>query len=277
MAEVGIVVKHEPSEGGVIKQVWGALAERHGIPFWTQPHEGAINLYTHGRSHFEHPVHEYGVYIGHGIADKGNWRHHAPRFDALVVPHAYLAWKLPNTGRPVLVGGVPMFHDLEERQPLSKRVLIATTINPFKDKPGYRYASEDGLGDTIASVLAQHGWSATVSEHPSKNLGLATPLDAYLDAEIVVADPGSPAIIATALGRPVIRTPGTRALRGTFEYTLENDWYTPGTVAQIPGLAARQHRTISPRRRRYAGWPREWMWGSVLDNLLAFAEKKGVH
>lgn len=265
--------------GGVAEQVWGQLVSELDIPVVRQPVEGAINLYTHGRSHFLRPKAELGVFVNHGISDKGNWAHHRPRFDVTIVPHSWLHGQLADDrGRPVLYGGVPMLGGVPDRpvRPEPRRVLVARTINPFKDRPDLHYgARPEDLADLVAG-LEDMGLEVEVAPHPSQNGGKVTPLDSYVQADLVLADPGSPAIIATALGRPVVKTPGTSPAPGTFEAWLSR-WWIDGPVRESPWRAPR----VSAVARAQAGWTGGYniieLWAQgLLPGLDNFARMKGL-
>lgn len=225
-------IMRRPAAGTAAGQVWGDLARHLSIPCLPQPIEGGINLYTHGRSHFERPKHEYSAYVGHGVGDKGNWLHHSTRFDTMVVPFPDLVRWHPGS----IYGGTPFLdHWLSEGGSLerSRRVLIATSINPMKNK-GFQMSTNVDDALDIADRINALGYGARVAGHPAQ-VGEITPLEYVDEAKVVIADPGSLAYIASSMGKPVIITPGAIPAEGSMEEWMvrRGHWLAPATLDDL--------------------------------------------
>lgn len=286
MAEFYLVSRHgDAVDGTAIGQVWGSVSEALDIPFVRQPVEGAINLYTHGRSHFHRPQVEYAVFVNHGLADKGNWAHHAGRFNQSVLPWAPATKRIEGS----LWGGTPML-DAVMQQGLEPLVDVAllTTINPMRNK-GFNMSTSPERGADIARAIKDAGYSVVLGPHPSQHRGGVTPIASYDMARVIVTDPGTAAYIGSTLGKPVIITPDTEPAKGSFEEMMiesgawERTRSVPGLLEAIRralggeafAATARAYALLHPDPRTYPVGLERWR-KHVLPALRAEAASVGL-
>lgn len=220
-----------PTPGGIVDVVHGrtmAAMKALGVEAcWSrQPLEGHTNVYLWGRSHFNSPRREVSIYIGHGIADKGNWAYQAPRFDLLLAPNWFIAH---TAGRKGFSAGIPMLDRWTEPRPHRGRqsgdrirVVYSTTINPRPHVGNLSSIDQsqawiDTMGscDDIDLVVAQH--PSQSKRGPGRK---ALPIETIANADVVVADPGSHLSVAVALGVPVVVPSHLQGVRGSIEEQL---------------------------------------------------------
>lgn len=183
-----------------------ALALATGAPIAPAPVDGALNVLTDGVGcwHDHLPIAAPTAFIGHGVADKGNWLWRET--DYALAPNDFIA---ARCGAEPFVIGMPHLDalwdgSLTPATPDDRpRVLYAPTISRLTrgtDVPSSRTHAEE-------IVAALEPFDVTYSDHPHHSGAGVTPLQAYLDADVIVADYGSTLHIAVALGKPVVLAP----------------------------------------------------------------------
>lgn len=211
------------------------IARLMGAPILCQPEPGALNVITDGRPCWRWPAGARSAHIGHGVSDKGNYL--ASNADATLVPNAYIA---ARSGPPSRVIGAahldPLFDGTLAPAPSGSRprVLYAPTISQLTN--GHPMASSRGSLTQIATALGR--FDLILSDHPHHSGAGVTPLQAYLDADVIVCDYGSTLHIAVALDKPAIIAPGS----GIPE---------PGSLEEVLGAAV-EHATLADLADRVA-------------------------
>ena len=210
-----------------------ALAQALGAPIKPQPTTRGLNVSTDGIGCWKRPFTTPTAFIAHGIADKGNWLYRET--DYALAPNDFIA---ERCGAEAFVVGWPhldaLFDGSLTPAPPGERprVLYAPTLSRLTrgvDVPSSRTHAEDIL-------KALEAFDVTFSDHPHHSGAGVTPLQAYLDADVIVADYGSTLHIAVGLGKPVVLAPhcGTAA---------------PGSLEEALGHAVRRS-TIETLRSR---------------------------
>lgn len=197
-----------------------ALAQALGAPIKPQPTTRGLNVITDGIGCWERPFTTPTAFIAHGIADKGNWLYRET--DYALAPNDFIA---ERCGAEAFVVGWPhldaLFDGTLTPAPPGERprVLYAPTLSRLTrgiDVPSSRTHAEDIL-------KALEVFDVTFSDHPHHSGAGVTPLQAYLDADVIVADYGSTLHIAVGLGKPVVLAPGSGEPRkGSLEEAVGN-------------------------------------------------------
>lgn len=200
--------RNRPQPGTASHRQIASVAAELGARIVRQPIAGAVNVITNGVGCYEIPDGARLVQSGHGISDKGNY-HGGWLCHACLVPNAYIAARVGGGSIP-LVAGVPyldpVFRGEMTPAPPGRRprVLYAPTLSDLQDGRHVGYSSRL-KADEIRSALAPY--DVTFSDHPRYARGRITPLQAYLDADVIVADYGSTISLGVILGKPVVVAP----------------------------------------------------------------------
>ena len=235
------------------------IARLMGAPILCQPDRRALNVVTDGLACWDWPRGARSAYIGHGVADKGNWL--TLNTSAALAPNAYIA---ARSGSPARVVGAahldPLFDGTLTPAPSGPRprVLYAPTLSQLTN--GHPMASSRGSLTQIATALGR--FDLTLSDHPHHTGAGVTPLQAYLDADVIVCDYGSTLHIAVALDKPAIIAPGSGTPKpGSLEEAIGADveHATLGDLAArvelaaeggpLPSQSAWRDRVLAPEHR----------------------------
>lgn len=198
-----------------------------------QPQEGAVNVYYAHRSAYRKVRREIGVFVSHGIADKG-WRNAtAPYYRATFVSGPrWTARLLDHNAPPHVIFEVgyakldPLFQARQEREimrlktgthPTPITVLWAPThggggessyfLDPTPDNEPSTFNSKRSSWwhrDEILAALDQPGLRVVECPHPRHRRDGRATFEELATADVVVADGGSTIYEAWALGIPVV-------------------------------------------------------------------------
>lgn len=241
-----------------VRQVEG-IARLLDAPILCQPVAGALNVLSDSKPCWDWPETPIRTaYIGHGVSDKGNYL--SVNTDFTLVPSEFMARR---SGPEARIMGMPILDPLFDGTLTPKpagertRVLYAPTISRLTN--GQPMPSSRESAPQIVAQLA--GFDVALSDHPHHTGAGYTPLQAYLDADVIVSDYGSTLAIAVALGKPVVIAPnsgrtkrhslerwlGARVKVATFE-SLSAD---VATAAQGPTAAQQAARdtVLAPEHR----------------------------
>lgn len=236
----------------VTKQLPGARVNR-------QPMPTGVNCMMWGTSHYrERPSRHYDtrVQVGHGIADKGNFKRLAKWYDHVIVPNNLHAQRV---GTKAFVGGIPMLDPFFDGTmtvtagKLSKSGRIRVLYAPTHGGGGIGGTGSD-LPDSnrstwwhrerVLDALDFEDIEVVMAPHPRYGKRKATH-EEYAKADVIVCDLGSPLHIAVALGIPAVVPPVDAPLRGSVEEYLlprvrRSGW---DNVAEVVREAAQNGQT----------------------------------